>query len=57
MARKPGGEEASTVGIPPVAMVGANQLGVRVAVLADVNGARSFAFVVAAVVMFHVFIS
>ncbi|MGD0181742.1 MAG: hypothetical protein ABSC15_18180, partial [Terriglobales bacterium] len=52
---KPVRYETGSVGIPSVAVVVAYP--VRVAVLADENGARSVAFVVAAVVMFHVFIS
>jgi ribosomal protein S2 len=53
---KPVGDEASTVGIPFVAVVCAYPLGIRVAVLTNENDARSVALVVAAVVMFHVFI-
>lgn len=54
MARKAVREETGSVDIPFVAVKAANPLGIRVAVLADVNGARSVAFV-AAVVMFHGF--
>jgi hypothetical protein len=55
LARKPLRVESSTVGVPQVEMMNANPRATRVAALADVNGARSVAFVVAAVVMFHGF--
>ena len=48
-ARKPVRDEASTLGVPFVAVVAAYPLAVRVAVLADENGARSGAVDVAAV--------
>jgi hypothetical protein len=47
-------DETGSVGIPLVAVKAANPLGIRVAVLADVNGARSDASVIAALVSFHV---
>ena len=53
LTREPFRDEASTVGIPFIAVKLANPLSLRIAVLADVNGARSVAVVVAAVVILH----
>lgn len=53
LARKPVRYETGSVGIPFALVEGANPFGVRVAVLADINGAGSVALVVAALVMFH----
>jgi hypothetical protein len=46
-------QKMNTVGIPFIKVVGANPLGIRVAVLADMSRSRSVALVVAAGVMFH----
>jgi hypothetical protein len=54
LARKPVRDEAGSVGIPFALVETANPVGIRVAVRTDVNGARSVALVVAAVV-FHGF--
>ena len=53
VAQKAVREETGTVGVPLVVVVDAYPFSVRVAVLADENGARSLAFHVAAVVMCH----
>ncbi len=50
LAGKPIRDETSPVGVPPVVVVDANPLGVRVAVLADIDRCRSVAVRVAAVV-------
>jgi hypothetical protein len=54
LARKPVRDKTGSVGIPFALVENANPVGFRVAVLADVNGARSVALEVAAVV-FHGF--
>jgi hypothetical protein len=50
LARKPIRDKTSPVGVPPVVVVDANPLSIWVAVLADVDGSRSVAGRVAAVV-------
>jgi hypothetical protein len=57
LTRKPVRNETGSVGIPFALVEDANPVGIRVAVRADKDRSRFVALVVAAVVMFHVFIS
>jgi hypothetical protein len=55
LARKAVRDETGSVGTPFVAVKAANPLGIRVAVLPNVDHPQSGTSVVAAVVMFHGF--